>query len=330
MLHPRRPIVAFLCLLATIGACGHALAQADSYPSKPIKLVYSFSAGGPGDAITRIVAEKAALELGQAIVVENRTGAGGIVGGQVVAQAEPDGYTVLMITGANVFVLLTNPASYNFTDSFAPVIGIGAVPLLLTVPTASSIHSIDDLATAARSTPNGLSYGSGGHGSVAHLVAASLAHALSIKATNVVYRGNGPAMQDLIANRIEFFFASSVDSLEFIRGGQIRALAVTSEARLKELPDVPTMKELGFPDLKASNWYGVLVPAKTPQPIIDKLYGAFSKAMASAEVQERLRPMAYTTAVTTGPEFGQFIRDQNARWKKVIEENHIKGAGSSQ
>jgi tripartite-type tricarboxylate transporter receptor subunit TctC len=320
----KRVIQALLVLLAAGFGAGEAAAQS-SYPSKPIRLIVTFSAGGPADVIARLLGEKIAAELGQTVLVENRTGGSSVIGTQAAARSEPDGYTVLQITAANIIaVQLLSNVPYDFEKDFVPVIGIGAVPNVLAVPGKANIRSVPDLVNAAQSMPGGLNYASGGNGSLGHLSGALLVQELKIKATHVPYRGNSPAMQDLMTNRVQLFFPTIIEGLAAAKTGDVRLLAVTSEQRLASAPDLPTMKELGLGHIDPRTWYGYLVPAKTPPAIVDRLHDAISKAVTRPDVQERLKAFSFQTVITTGPQFRDFMRAESGRWKKVIQDNGIK------
>jgi tripartite-type tricarboxylate transporter receptor subunit TctC len=322
----KKCIGALAVLISVSCAAAGAAAQSGAYPSRPIKLIITFAAGGPGDIIGRLLAEKVGAELGQTIIVDNRAGGSSVIGTQAVARSEPDGYTILQLTGANVIVAhLQSNLPYEFEKDFTPVVGVGSVPLVLAVPGKSNIHSIADLIAASQSMSGGLNYASGGNGSLGHLAGAHLVRELKIKATHVAYRGNSPALQDLIGDRVQLLFASTIEALQLAEAGEIRLLGVTSDQRLPGLPGVPAMKELGLGSIDPRTWYGYLVPSKTPAAIVDRLYVAFSKALAKPDVQERLQALNFTTKLADGPEFGRFMQAESVRWQKVIQENGIRG-----
>ena len=321
----RKLVQALVVLLAAGLGAGGAAAQSASYPTKPIRLIVTFSAGGPADVVGRLVAEKMGAELGQSVIVENRTGGNSVIGTQAAARSEPDGYTVLMLTAANIIAVhLQSNVPYDFEKDFTPVIGIGSVPNVLAVPTKANIRSIADLVALAKSTPDGLNYASGGNGSLGHISGALLAQELKIKATHVPYRGNSVAMQDLMANRVQLFFPSIIEGLAGAKTGEVRLLAVTSEQRVASAPDVPTMKELGLGHIDPRIWYGYLVPAKTPPAIVERLHDAIAKSVTRPDVQERLKAFSFITTIQTGPQFRELMRSESARWQKVIQENGIK------
>jgi tripartite-type tricarboxylate transporter receptor subunit TctC len=320
-----KKVICALVVLAALDLAGNSMpAQAASYPSRPIKLIVPFAAGGVGDVLARILGERASAELGQPVIIDNRSGGNTVIGTQAAARSAPDGYTVLqMTTTGSIIVSLQENIPYDLNRDFAPVIGVGSVPLVLAVPSTAKIHAIADLVALARSTPNGINYATGGSGSLGHLAAALLVQQLKIKATHVPYRGNSAAMQGLLGTQVQFFFATAADAIELAKAGGIQLLAVTSDQRLPSLPDVPTMTELGFAHLNPTVWYGYVVPANTPADVVDRLYKAFAGAAAEPGTQERLNKLGVTTNVISAPEFGKFIREESVRWRQVIQENKI-------
>lgn len=317
-------VVTLVVTLVTSFATTDAVAQSN-YPSKPVKLVITFAAGGPADVIGRLLADKIAGDLGQSVLVENRTGGNSVIGTQSVARSDPDGHTVLMITAANVIVVhLQKEVPFEFDRDFTPVIGIGSIPVVLAVSAKANIRSIADLVALAKSTPGGLNYASGGNGSLGHLSGALLTQDLKIPATHIPYRGNSVAMQDLMGNRVQIFFSTIIEGLAASKTGEVRLLGVTTDQRLPTAPQLPTMKELGMGHIDPRTWYGFLAPAKTPAAIVERLYSALAKTVTRPDIQERLKAFSFDTAITTGPQFREFVRAESARWKKVIQDNGIK------
>ena len=315
------------CVIAALvfAACAAQPAMAQSgYPAKPIRLVIAYAPGGPGDILGRLLADRVSIELGQTVFVDNRPGGNSTIGTNAVAKAEPDGYTILQVTGAQNIVKFLQPVPFDFDKDLTPIIGVGATPLVLAVP--ASIKSIDDLIALSKTTQGGINYGTSGVGSVAHLSAALFTMDRKINATAVPYKGGGPAIQALMANQIQYFFASPVEAAGLSDSADIRLLAVTSEQRVSNLPKVPTMKELGLGNNDPRIWYGYYAPAKTSAAIIDRLYKAFATAMADPAVQTRLQSMGFIVKVDEPAAVTKFIQAESARWKKVIEENNIKAA----
>jgi tripartite-type tricarboxylate transporter receptor subunit TctC len=320
-----KKVICVLGALAAADLAGNSMsARSASYPSRPIKLIVPFAAGGVGDVLARILGEKVSAQLGQPVIIDNRSGGNTVIGTQAAARSAPDGYTILQMTTTGAIIIsLQENIPYDLNRDFAPVIGVGSVPLVLAVSSTSRIHAISDLVALAGSTPNGINYATGGSGSLGHLAAALLVQQLKIKATHVPYRGNSAAMQGLLGTQVHFFFATAADAIELAKAGGIQLLAVTSDQRLASLSDVPTMTELGFPHFNPTVWYGYVVPANTPADVVDRLYKAFVGAVAEPEARERLSKLGVTTNVISAPEFGKFIREESVRWRLVIQENNI-------
>jgi tripartite-type tricarboxylate transporter receptor subunit TctC len=325
MITLKKLISLVLAFAAGSSILGDAAATAAPYPSKPIKLIVPFAAGGSGDVVGRIFGERVGAELGQPVIVENRAGGNSVVGTQVAVRSKPDGYTILQVTPGNVIIpILQDNIAYNWERDLTPVIGVGSVPLVLAVPAKSNVRSIADLVAAANSIPDGLIYASGGAGSMSHLAAARLVRALKIKATHIPYRGLSGSLQALLGDQTHFIFTTFGDVTELAKSGSVRLLAVTSEQRLPYLPDVPTMAELGIENFYPAVWYGYVMPVGTPKDIIERVYRAFAKATNDPDVQERLGKLGFTTKITTDVEFGKYMHDEAARWREVIEEDQIK------
>jgi tripartite-type tricarboxylate transporter receptor subunit TctC len=313
-----------LSLVAVVEPATRADAQTVDYPSRPIKLIVPFPAGGSSDVLARSLAVKLEDDLKQPIVVDNRAGGNSIIGSQAAAASKPDGYTILQVTpGTIIAPRLQTDATLDPLRAFVPIIGVGATPLLLVVPAKSSIRSIGDLIALSKSRQGGVSYASGGVGSLGHLAPARFARELKMNATHVAYRGVNPALQDVIAGRVEFMFVSSLEGMQVAKSGRVRVLAVTSGQRIPALPDVPTMAELGFADFKPMVWYGFVAPAGTSPAILSRLYGAFVKATEEPRVREQLGSLGLTVQVSTGAEFGRYMQDESTRWNRVIQENRI-------
>ena len=324
MIIPRKMTSAIVAFAAASMLCGGAAAQNAPYPTKPVKVVVPFAAGGTSDVVARILGERVGVELGQPVIVENRTGAGGAIGMQAVIRSKPDGYTLVSMSAANAILPLLQENTYDWERELTPVIGIGSVPYSIAVNGKSSIRSIADLVAMAKSMPGGINYASGGTGSPSHLAPARLVRELKVDATHVPFQGLSGAVQALLGNQVQFICATVADVTKLAKSGDLRLLAVTSEQRLPELPDVPTMAELGFADFYPSTWYAFLVPAKTPGDVVDRLYNAYAKTASDPGVQERLSALGLTIKVRNGAELGKFMRDDVARWGRVIQENQIK------
>jgi tripartite-type tricarboxylate transporter receptor subunit TctC len=309
---------------AAIMCCGEAAAQSTTFPNRPVKVVVPFAAGGTSDLVARVFGEKVGAELGQPVVVENRTGAGGAIGMQAVIKSKPDGYTLVSMSAANAILPLLQENAYDWERELAPVIGVGSVPYAIAVNAKSNIRSIADLVATAKQMPGGINYASGGTGSPSHLAPARLVRELKVDGTHVPFQGLSGAVQALLGSQVQFICATTADVIKLAKSGDFRLLAVTSDQRLPELADVPTMAELGFADFHPSTWYAFLVPAKTPSDVVDRLYRAYAKAASDSGVQERLRALGLTVNVRNGAELSKFMREDAARWGRVIQENQIK------
>ena len=313
-----------LMTLAALCLGTATVAAAEDYPVRPIKMILPLSAGGVGDVVARVLAEKASATLGQAIVIENRPGASTQIGTQAAAAATPDGYTIFFATTNVVTVtkLQTRPM-YNLQRDFVPVLGIGSIPMVLAVSAKSKVQTIDDLISLAKSKDGGALFASGGVGSLAHLASAALANQLKMPITHVPFKGNNESTQALMTNLVDFFFPATADVVEFVKADQIRLLAVIANKRLAAFPNVPTMTELGYPMINQKIWYAILVPTKTPPAAIARLADAFTQAMNNPAVQQRLAPYDYQFDILNGPDLGKFIEDEANRWGKVIADNNI-------
>ncbi|HSV83064.1 MAG TPA: tripartite tricarboxylate transporter substrate binding protein [Ramlibacter sp.] len=321
----RKITLAALALVTTLSVLAAASAQTGPFPNRPLKLIVPFPAGGSSDTLARTFAEKLQSELGQNVVVDNRAGGNTVIGTQAAASAQPDGHTILQVTPNAVIVASLQPGlPYVLERDFRPVVGVGAVPLLLAVSAKSGVRSIADLAALAKSRPGGASYASGGIGSLGHLAPARFLRDLKISGTHVPYRGVAPAMQDVAAGRVDFMFVSSLEGMEMARSGLVRVLGVTSEQRLPSLPDVPTMAQLGFPDFTPAVWYGFVVPANTPADVVERLAKAFVKVANDPAVRERLGGLGLTVKVRSAPEFGKYLQEESARWSRVVKDNNIR------
>ncbi len=314
MLQPIRWLAAGAMALALANA-----AQA-AWPERPVTLIIPASPGGTTDISARLIADKMAASLGQQVIVENRAGAAGIIGAQALARARPDGYTLLM---GNIGPNAINYALYKTLpykpQDFAPVTLVISVPNVLVVNEDSPARTVADLVDWARKNPGSVSFGSSGAGQSPHLSAELFKQRAGIGGTHVAYKGAGPAVAALLGNQFSFMIDNLPSSMPYIQSGKLRALAVTSAQRQPELPDVPTMAEAGVKDMVVTAWFGLMAPAGTPAPVIDKLYAAARDAVRSPEVRERFRAMGGQAGGNTPAEFGAFIDQERARWKAIVD-----------
>ncbi|RBL84046.1 tripartite tricarboxylate transporter substrate binding protein [Streptomyces cavourensis] len=313
MLHPQRWLAASALAITLAGP-----AQA-AWPERPITLIIPASPGGTTDIAGRLIADKLAARLGQQVIVENRAGAAGIIGAQALARAKPDGYTLLMGNiGPNAInYALYKTLPYQAAD-FAPITRVISVPNVLVVNAASPTHNVADLLADARREPGKISFGSSGSGQSPHLSAELFKQRAGIQGTHVPYKGAGPAVAALLGQQFTFMIDNLPSSMPYIQSGKLRALAVTSDQRLAELPDVPTMGEAGVKDMVVTAWFGLVAPAGTPRPIIDTLYAATRDVVRSPDISARFRAMGGQAGGETPAEFAAFIDQERARWQQIV------------
>jgi len=309
-------IAAVLCALA---AAGHAQQDAASYPQQPIKLMVPWPPGGGVDTTARMIADPLAARLKQPFVIDNRGGAGGNIGTQAAAQAKPDGYNLLMgsISPNAVNIHLYSRLGFDPIKDFAPIVYVSSVPNILVVPADSPAKTVKDLIEMARAKPGTLNYGSGGVGSSQHLAAVQLISATKIDIVHVPYKGTSPAEVDLVAGHISMMLDTTT-CLPFIASGKMRALAVASKTRNPALPNVPTLDEAGIPGVYASSWYGLMAPAGTPRPIIDKLNAEANLVLQSPEIRKRMADFGAEVGGGTPEDFAQFIASEIKRYESIV------------
>jgi tripartite-type tricarboxylate transporter receptor subunit TctC len=303
------------CLLAFAGGSAHA----QDYPSRPIKLVVPFGPGGPTDVSARLVSQIAQSELGATIVVENRPGAGGATGSKSVANAEPDGYTLLVGTSATLAVvpaLLKNPG-FDPVKSFAPVAKVADSTLVLIVPANFPANTIKEFVAYAKANPGTLSYASAGAGNQTQLLAELFKAKAGIEAVHVPYKSGAEMVTAVLSGQVQFSFPDISILLPLIRDHKVKALAVSSAQRHPALPDVPTMTESGIPDFILTFWSGIVAPAGTPAAIVSKLNAAIAKGLRSPEIQDKLAAVGSQTAPGSAQEFGSFIESETIKWRAV-------------
>ncbi len=311
-------------LFAALAACALG-AQAQSYPSRPVTLVVPFPPGGGTDTGARLVAQKLAERWGQPVVIENKPGAAGMIGSELVSKAKADGYTLLM---GNVGTQSVNPSlypkmTYNPDTAFVPVSMVAWLPLVMLAHPAMPAKTPKDVIAAARAKPGTLTYSSSGAGGSMHLAAAMFESMGEAPMLHVPYKGGGPAIQDLIAGHVNYSFATILESSAFVQAGKLRALAVTSLKRSPALPAVPTMAESGLPGYEASSWIGLLAPAGTPWAVVEKIASDVREVVAGADVRERFIAQGATPEADGPAHFKSIIDTDTARWARIIRDRNI-------
>jgi tripartite-type tricarboxylate transporter receptor subunit TctC len=315
-----------LMLVSALSVIAPAFGQ-EKFPTKSVTIVVPFPPGGGTDTGARLIAQKLTERWGQQVVVDNKPGAAGSIGATAVAKAKPDGYTLLM---GNIGTQSINPSlyknlPYNPETAFAPVTLIAELPLVLLVNPALPAKSAKELIALANSKPKGeMTYSSSGSGGSMHLAGELFEDASGVQLLHVPYKGGGPALVDLIAGHVNLSFATILESFGFVKGGKLRALAVTSDKRSPALPDVPTLAESGLPGYNSISWIGLLAPAGTPQPVIDKVAADVREVLAAADVSQRLIDQGATPVGSSPAQFKSLIDNDRQRYARIIQEKGIK------
>ena len=317
-----------IAAVACVAALGPFAAQAQDYPNKPIKFVVGYAAGGPTDVIARILGLEVGNALGQPVIVENRAGANGNIGTEAVARAPADGYTLIVNTLSHNVNPLLSPGivKYDPIKDFTPVSLAVILPQLVVVSHDSPYQTLDELVKAAKAQPGKISYGSAGSGGSAHLAAELLALKSNTKMTHVPFRGNAPALTEVMAGRVNFMFYPMIGVANFVAEKKLRILAVTTAAKHPDYPGVPTMAEAGYRGFEAYvGPVGFLAPAGTPAPAVQKLSTAMRAALAKPEVRERLRGLGAVVVGSTPDEYREWLKGDAQRWAELIKTAQIKG-----
>ena len=316
-------------LSSTLIALCFAAAQAafgQSYPTRPIKLVVPFPPGGGSDPVARIVGEKVGEALGQPVVIENRPGANGTVGNAIVAKAEPDGYTLLLGAAGALTVAphVYKKVQFDTLKDFEPISLAGTVPFILAVYPGVPVNSLRELTAFAKANPGKLNFGSSGTGGLPHLAGEIYKSMAGVDIVHVPYKGGGPAITALITGEVQVLFSDVGLMVPLLKAGKIKAIAVTSDVRSAAVPDIPTMKESGLPAYQISTWWGILAPAGTPRPIIDKLNAEVRKALELPDVKERFATMWVVPSPTTTEQFATRIHQEYDKWAQVVKEAKVE------
>ena len=310
--------------LLVVCACATP-AAAQTYPSKPIRLLVGFPPGGGADIVARILMPELAESLQQQIVIDNRAGAGSAIASEIAAKAVADGYTLLLVSSAHAINAgLPRKLSYDALTDFAGVALVAAAPLVLVIYPGLPVKSVTELIELARAKPGQLNFGSSGSGGTSHLAGELLKSMAKINLTHVPYKGAPQALVDVISGQVQLLFPSLPTTLPQIKAGRVKALAVTSAKRATTLPEIPTVAESGVPGYEATNWYGMLAPAGTPQSIVQKLNGAVLRALRTADVNDALVRQGAEPLPSTPADFERYLKSEIAKWTTVIRQAGVR------
>src|SRR5437867_856636 len=321
MKHPKTTRSVMLALLLALFT---AVAAAQSYPTKPVRLIIPFPPGGSNDVVGRMIAFQLSERLGRQVVADNQGGAGGIIGTDAVARSLPDGHTLLLISVAYAFGASMYTLPYDPATPFAPVAMLGAGPVVIAVTAKLPVSSVKELVALAKEKPGELNYATAGVGSFQHLASELFKLQSGLDIVHIPFKGGGPAMMDVIAGNTQIAIGSLIQTLPHIRSGRLKPLGVGSAKRVAALPDLPTISEAGVPGYEATNWWGIVAPAGTPRPVIVRLHRELSVILASAETKKRFETEGGEAAQMSPEEFGRFIASETVKWAKVVKEAGIK------
>ena len=299
-------------------------AAAQDYPTKPIRLIIPFPPGGSNDVVGRMIALQLGERLGRQVIVDNRGGAGGIIGTEAASKAAPDGYTLLIISIAHAVSPWLYKLQYDPIKSFVPVSILASGPNVLVVHPSLGVHSVTELIALAKEKPGQLNYASAGIGSFQHLGGELFKLTAGINMVHVPYKGGGPAMTDVLGGYTKIMFSSMVQTTPFVLNGQLRALGTSGARRNPALPDVPTIAEAGLPGYEATNWWGIVAPAGTPPEIVEKLHTEIAAVQESPKTKEQFAAQGADIVQMTSAEFGTFIEKEINKWERVVKEAGIK------
>ena len=314
---------AALMLLAAIQCAG---AAEGDYPLKPIRVIVPFATGGSTDILIRTVGQRMGESLGQSLLIDNRGGAGGALGAEMAAKAQPDGYTIMATTSG---VVVVNPSlykklSYDPIRDFAPISIIASLPNMLVVPPSMPVKDVRGLIALAKARPGQLTYASGGNGTSNHLAGALLSYLAGVDITHVPYKGGGPAVLAVMTGEVAMLFATMPSAMQQVRGGRLKALAVTGRARSSAIPELPTMIEAGVKDFVVSIWIGIVAPRGVPSNVVERLTREVAKALQVPDVAARLRDEGYEPVASTPENMAAEIKTETATWAKVIKAAGIR------
>src|SRR4051812_7991817 len=312
-------------LIASLAAGAASVVGAQTYPTRPVRLMVPFAPGGANDVVARIVGVKLSEALGQPVVVDNRGGAGGTIGADIVAKAAPDGHTLLIASmGLAVNAVLYPKLPYDTLKDLAPVTMVGEQPNIVVVHPSVAAKSMTELIALARAKPGQISYGSGGIGSTSHLVTVLLLQMAKLDMLHIPYKGLGPAMTELLGGQVQMLMSNVSTALPHVKAGKLRLLAVTTARRFYMFPETPTIIESGVPGYESSGWYGMLVTGGTPKPILAKIHDATVAVLKSPAIKEQFNVQGLEPVPTTPEAFGKILRTDIEKWGKVIKASGAK------
>jgi tripartite-type tricarboxylate transporter receptor subunit TctC len=313
-----------ILLASFILAFSSAVAAQSDYPNRPIRLIVTVPPGGAADFIARLVGGKISESVGQPVLVENRGGAGGTIAADAVAKAAPDGYTLLQnsITTHGVGPHLYAKLPYDPVKDFAPVSGLALLPLIMAINNDLAVKSVAELVAYSKS--NNLNFASSGNGGAPHMAAELFKSVTGAPLTHVPYKGSGPAVADLVGGRVQIMFDAAPSLIAHIRSGRLRVLGAASVERNRLLPEVPTFGELGYPKVAVSLWYGLLAPAGTPKPVVEKLNREAARALTSTDVRDKLQAQGAEPMPGTPEAFAAFMQEEMAKWAPVVKQAGVK------
>lgn len=302
-----------------------AFLQAQMYPAKPVRIIVPFSPGGATDIVTRLVGQKLNEMWGQTVIVDNRAGASGNIGAELAARSAPDGYTLFMTSGSIVAANqhMFKKLSYNAEKDLAPITNVASGPQLIVVHPSFPVRTVKELIAIAKAKPGAINFGSAGVGTQTHLAAENFIYTAGINAVHVPYKGEGPALVDLVAGQIIFLTPNLSAAIGFVQSGKLRALGVTSKHRAPQVKDVPAVSET-LPGFENLGWFGLMAPAGTSSSVIDKVHGDTVKVLASSDIRKRFDDIGMAPVGNRPEEFGKAIKEESARWARIIRERKLE------
>lgn len=321
----RRAFATTLVGIAAALTAGSLSAQQPAYPSKPVRLIVPFAAGGPNDVMARVIAKRLTVDTGQPFVVDNKPGAGGIIGTDAVAKASADGYTLGFISGPFTMTpALQAKMPYDTVKDLVPVAKVAESPMVMMVPATSKFKTAQELIAFAKENPEKVTYGSGGVGSTPHLTTELLGSITGAKFLHIPYKGGGESIKALMGGEVDLLIDSITSTGSAFSSGRIKGLGVGQSKRAPQLPGVPTFEEAGLQNFKVEHWVGIVATGKTPQPVLDALHAQVEKALQHPEVVQKFEGLGAHTVSDTPAQFGHFIREELAKWQQVVKSAKIQ------